>query len=266
MTSNWNATQFYSYDYLDDRWKELTVFPDTGSERLDATWVQIGRTPTGPVVFNGAGSYTKHETWLYDAAGDTWSRRMDSSVCGRAPPVIQDDAKIYSIFGATVQRGQLAAYDIASDQWSMLAPPPFTSGVLTGVVISNRRIYGLGSSDPDLLYDISANTWSSAPSSPGTNGLPIGVFDGVSRLYKIGALCGTTPCPKDMWVLDTTTLTWSQGPSLPAPWVVYTPAIFGCDGDLYFFTGPEHDQPMTAEPAQYTLRFDPKTQAWDSSL
>lgn len=266
VTSNWNATQFYSYDYLSDHWTELTVFPSAGALRLDSVDVQLGRTPTGPLVFFHTGPTSAHQTWVYDPHSDTWSQRADSTVGGGAPPVIQDDATIYSIVSDTTQRGKLVAYDIASDHWSYLAPPPYLVGSPIGLVISGRRIYAAGTADPDLIYDITGNTWSKAPNDPGTNGLGVAAFDGESQVYKIGALCGTTPCTKQLWILDTTTLTWSRGPDLPAPWVIYTPAIYGCDGDVYLFTGPEHAEPMTTEPSQYTLRYHPPTQTWDSSL
>lgn len=265
VTSSWDGMKFYSYDYLNDVWKELSLFPlSTPAMNASSSDVQLARTADArPFAFYVPASLGPHQTWIYDPPSDAWSRLADSSIGGNeAPPVTQDGATVYSIIQGTPDR--FAAYDESTDHWSYLAPPPNRFTVLTGVAISDRRIYGLGTGDPDLIYDVSANAWSTAPNDAGTNGLNVGVFDGESHLYKIGGLCGTTPCQEQMWILDTGVLTWSQGPDLPAPWVVNTPAIYGCDGDVYVFSGPEA-APMHELP-QYTLRYDPPTEMWDSSL
>src|SRR5207249_11859868 len=68
-----------------------------------------------------------------------------------------------------------AAYDIASDTWTSLAPDPLAdnhygsaSGAFNGkVFVAGGFIFGAGSAQVDV-YDIASNTWSSGTAAPTT--------------------------------------------------------------------------------------------------
>ena len=108
--------------------------------------------------------------------------------------------------------------------WQTMAPAPLARFESQGAAV-NGKLYVVGgfynnatqATDLVDVYDPSANTWQRIASIPeAITHAPV-VVDGAT-LYVLGGYVGNNPggSTNHVWKLDTTTNTWSAGPSLPA--------------------------------------------------
>jgi len=127
------------------------------------------------------------------------------------------DGNLYVLGGyesATNQQTNTAfRYDIASDAWIILPPPPGQHGIETQAAVWRGKIYWISGSLSNnvSIYDIATNTWSAGADVPGlANQGVAGAFAG--KVYVIGGGGGT-----NLRIYDIASNTWSTGPAAPRP-------------------------------------------------
>jgi hypothetical protein len=152
-------------------------------------------------------------------------------------------------------------YDEGVDAWSTLADAPTTElSPLVTVATSDGRIFGLGNNAQ--TYDIASNTWTLGSSEPQPRFTPTLVFKDPSTIYTFGGVSDGGAGTLNE-VFDTNALSWSIEAPAPIPLNYGSIAVVGCDGLVYVFGGAMPDG-VTNFP-QYTVRFDPAAQTWDTS-
>jgi hypothetical protein len=153
-----------------------------------------------------------------DLATGTWESRAPMPFGGEAPTCALDESSgiIYCADGIT--SNSFAAYDIAADSWTPLAPDNLTtdhygsaSGVFNGKVFVAGGFTNGAAVD---VYDIASNTWSSGTAAPATFFLAgyrqIGQF-----LYVVGGFEPTFANNATTWRLDMSSApgVWEVGPA-----------------------------------------------------
>jgi N-acetylneuraminic acid mutarotase len=180
----------------------------------------FAQTATHFYVFGGVdnGSTTNAVNRMNIATG-VWEPRASMPFSGEAPTCALDASSniVYCADGNA--SNSFAAYDIAADIWTPLAPDPLAdihygsaSGALNGkVFVAGGLIFGGASAQVDV-YDIASNTWSSGTAAPAVFFLAgyqqIGQF-----LYVVGGFDPSFANNATTWRLDLSTGTWDVGPA-----------------------------------------------------
>jgi hypothetical protein len=195
--------------------------PWTSGNPYPTTIVRYGfaQTATHFYVFGGVDNGTAvNSVNRMDLATGTWESRAPMPFGGEAPTCALDESTgiVYCADGIT--SNSFAAYDIAADSWTPLAPDNLTtdhygsaSGVFNGKVFVAGGFTNGAAVD---VYDIASNTWSAGTAAPLTFFLAgyhqIGQF-----LYVVG---GFDPIPNNnatTWRLDMSSApgVWENGPA-----------------------------------------------------
>ncbi|RLG99284.1 hypothetical protein DRO38_07940, partial [Candidatus Bathyarchaeota archaeon] len=154
--------------------------------------------------------------------------------------------KIYAIGGWGGSK-VLEVFDPISNSWAYLSPLPVGQEGLAAARV-NDRIYTFGSygvKDTVQIYDISNDSWSAGPSLP--KGLYWETAESIGdRIYIIGGYWAGPPYEGTLYILNTTTNTWSQGASMPMYAQIPSSAVY--KGEIYVF------------PVNY--KYNPSTDSW----
>ncbi|MCL0055367.1 protein kinase [Dehalococcoidia bacterium] len=217
--------------FIDLRGNKLDLTQDSpdmlNMEELRSRGVEVITDP--PVV-------TATQTWEPGPS-------LDTSRYGLA--TVSYEGKVYAIGGwngPTI----MEVFDPSTESWITLSPlPSGQSGLAASQV--DGYIYTFGSygwEETVQVYDIDKDQWSSGP------GLPRGMYWGTAEtigdnIYVIGGHSSIGPL-STVYILDTTTLTWSQGSDMPAPAQVPASAVY--EGEIYIF------------PLNH--KYNPETDSW----
>lgn len=117
--------------------------------------------PTYSSIWECDGQTLPADTWLFDPARATWEYR---NVSASPQPSGESHCGGYDPVGETyyaMRAGELWAYDVDSDVWTLLAP----DGAPTGA--TNSRVITVDTQRQQLwmrpdVYDIATNTWSAS--------------------------------------------------------------------------------------------------------
>jgi hypothetical protein len=120
--------------------------------------------PTYSAIWECAGQTLPADTWLFDPGGASWSYR---NLAAQPQPAGEAHSGGYDPIGGSyyaMRQGELWAYDVDGDAWTMLAPDGApTSSSYTRVITVDRARQQLWMR-PDV-YDIATNSWSTSVAS-----------------------------------------------------------------------------------------------------
>ena len=195
--------------------------PWTAGTSYPTTIVRYGfaQTATHFYVFGGVDNgATTNAVNRMDLSTGTWESRAPMPFGGEAPTCALDESTGIVYCADGLDSNSFAAYDIAADSWTPLAPDNLTtdhygsaSGVFNGKVFVAGGFTNGAAVD---VYDIASNTWSAGTAAPLTFFLAgyhqIGQF-----LYVVGGFDPTVVNNATTWRLDMSSApgVWENGPA-----------------------------------------------------
>lgn len=173
-----------------------------------------------------------------------------------AAVVADTDGYIYVIGGtsdggATIPTDTVYRYNTASNTWDTMAPLPMATDSIDAIEI-NGKIYVPGNADTadTFVYDIASNTWSTITANGGYSArsqYQVAAID--NKLYVLGGIvAAASASTTEVWVLDTTSGTWSAGVPMQKSRTSFSAGAI--DGVIYVAGGvlfPGFVPDMTAE-------------------
>jgi hypothetical protein len=195
--------------------------PWTAGNPYPTTIVRYGfaQTATHFYVFGGVdnGSTTNAVNRMNLATG-TWEPRAPMPFGGEAPTCALDTSTNIVYCADGLATNSFAAYDIAANSWTSLAPDPFVSdhyGSASGAF--NGKVYvvgGTGSySNAVWIYDVATNSWSVGNPAP-TGPFELAGYQEVGQfLYLVGGYDPSFVNINTTLRLDMSTGTWQTGPT-----------------------------------------------------
>ena len=179
----------------------------------------FAQTATHFYVFGGVDNgATTNAVNRMDLSTGTWESRAPMPFGGEAPTCALDESTGIVYCADGLDSNSFAAYDIAADSWTPLAPDNLTtdhygsaSGVFNGKVFVAGGFTNGAAVD---VYDIASNTWSAGTAAPLTFFLAgyhqIGQF-----LYVVGGFDPTVVNNATTWRLDMSSApgVWENGPA-----------------------------------------------------
>lgn len=226
----------------------------------------FAQTSTHFYVFGGE-DFIPNTNIVYrmEIATGIWERRAPMPSTAVSPPctLMEGTDVIYCGFGCQGQG--FAAYNIATDSWTSLAPVPTIDSCGSSLGAFNGKVFLVGGTSNEVqsavwIYDVVTNTWSAGTSAPSDVRFPghqqIGQF-----LYVVGGWGSLSPGrnKKTTWRLDMSSPPgmWENGPIFsPARadfGLVYDPgtdSLYALGGDK---TGDDDFEDSTAEVDQLAL-------------
>ncbi len=217
-----------------------------------------------PFMVAGAG-----ESHIADI-GDEWET-MAPLPAGRVfnAVVADQNGYVYVIGGTSDPAGNVPTntnyrYDTNSNTWSTMAPLPAPLMSPNGVEVNNKiYIPGDSSTANTYVYDIATDNWSTIPANGGYTARNYYQIVAIgSDVYVLGGIvAAANASTSEVWVLDTTTETWSAGVPMQNTRVSFSAAAI--DGAIYVAGGvafPGFVPDMTAE------KFDGTTWSFIASV
>jgi hypothetical protein len=234
--TRWQATKHaYAYNAADDRWQRLADMPEATTHAAiaaDGATIYL----LGGYVGNNPGGSTRN-VWLYDVAGNTWSRGtpLPADRGGGAAAIV--DGKLHFFGGATRRAGSRESTNDKAEHWVLdlrngggwqrKANMPNPRNHLAGAALDGK-IYALGGQHRENegttaqrqvdVYDPATNKWSRAADLPSAAGhLGIHVLDG--KLIVVGGStngCGSGCASDQVLSYDPASNSWSPLTALPA--------------------------------------------------
>jgi N-acetylneuraminic acid mutarotase len=219
----------------------------TAGNPYPTTIVRYGfvQTATHFYVFGGVDNGTAtNAVNRMDLSTGTWEPRAPMPFGGEAPTcaLMESTGIVYCADGIT--SNQFAAYDIAADSWTPLAPDPLITdhyGSASGAF--NGKVFvagGFSNGAAVDVYDVASNSWSSGTAAPLTFFLAgyhqIGQF-----LYVVGGFEPTFANNATTWRLDMSSApgSWDVGPAFTSQLadfgLAYDPGtnkLYSLGGDL----------------------------------
>ncbi len=209
----------------------------TVKQKLPVALLDAGGAELGGKLYAVGGKITgdihQRSLYIYDPATNVWTQGPDLPAAYPAvenPAVTSYNGKLYVFAGSTAAFtgavAAAAAYDPATNQWTMLAPMAAGRGGPTAQVL-NGKIYvagGMDNSGASLssveVYDPASNAWSAAPSmaerrdNPGSAvlGGKLYVFGGRTRNADGTEVNGTLASVE---MFDPATNTWTSRAPMP---------------------------------------------------
>lgn len=187
-------SDFWEYDILNDRWKQVASFPGPATNDLfcaaadSCIYTTEGYTDT---QFNS-------NTYKYDPEKNTWTRLSDCPVkrSGTAGFMIGDNLYVGTGFNVKNYR-DFYCYHIPTDRWSRIADVPEGRILAKGLSIDDvgyimlgrywRGSLNGGKLLPDIMkYDPSINQWSRCGDFPGGGRQNMAVFTLNGKGYIVG--------------------------------------------------------------------------------
>ncbi|MFO7546968.1 MAG: kelch repeat-containing protein [Trueperaceae bacterium] len=198
------------YDPADGTWEQVTTEPQPSPR--SAASIEV-HTPTGTVVMFGGGYFTGEtfatfdETWLFDAASETWSLLEFAE--GEAP-----ESAI----------GEMFAYHEAADTFVM-----FGGFTLNGFHYLTRTWH----------FDLATRSWTQVSPEHSMSGRNYNAFAYDPRTELLIMSGGPENAPDAVWTYDPRTPTWQGGDRVPpGPDVPYARKVYDPDsGALVRFGG-----------------------------
>jgi PKD repeat protein/subtilisin-like proprotein convertase family protein len=189
-----------------------------------------------------------------DDIGDAWETMAPLPSARVFNAVIASGSYVYVIGGTSDAGGATPTdtnfrYNTADNTWSTMTPMPAALAEIDGVAIGGM-IYIPGA-DPDsntYVYDTATDTWSVIPANGGYAApVQYQVVAIGTDLYVLGGIIGGASTT-GVWILDTTTGTWSAGVPMQNSRTSFSAAAIG--GNIYVAGGvyyPGFVPDMTAE-------------------
>jgi hypothetical protein len=198
-----------------------------------------------------------------EIATGIWEARAPMPDIAESPTcaLMEASSIIYCGFGRL--RNQFAAYNIATDTWTSLAPVPTTDSYGSALGAFNGKVFLVGGTSAVTsavwVYDVATTTWSAGTSAPSEVWFPghtqIGQF-----LYVVGSWDLNSPATnkKTTWRLDMSSAPglWENGPIFSLAradfGLTYDPgtdSLYALSGDI---RGDDFGDP-TAEVDQLSL-------------
>jgi N-acetylneuraminic acid mutarotase len=232
----------YIYNTAADTWSTGSPIPVSPGNRAFGAAVEIA----GFVyVFGGYnGSMVLNTTFIYDEKNDAWSQGANMPAARFGSAVATDGVSIWVIGGfAGTSLGDetntVWMYDPNGDAWTTgFANMPIPQGRIHAAELLDGTVHVFAGGFDGVnhfVYDTMADGWSSAPLMPFGVTDPAVVTDGT--LIYLGG--GGGPPPRGLGhfqIYDPDTLTWSQGPTMPAPAVDNTSGAIA-NGSFYVVGG-----------------------------
>ncbi len=169
--------------------------------------------------------------------------------------VVQQGGRLYAIGGWNGGK-VLEIFDGSS--WKRGAAMPKAQEGVAAAVVGNR-IYCFGSygwRDTTQIYDISTDTWSAGPPVP--QGLYWSTAESIgTKVYLIAGYGDPAHGDselKTLYILDTTTMTWSRGADLP--YGIQNPTSAMLNGEIYVFCQ------SNISPGPRCFKYDPVADSW----
>jgi subtilisin family serine protease len=189
--------------------------------------------------------------------GDAWET-MAPLPAGRVfNTVVADQNGYVYVIGGTSNAGGTTPtntnyrYDTNSNTWSTMAPMPASLMSLNGVEVDNKiYIPGDATTATTYVYDIATDSWSSIPANGGyTARSQYQIVAMGTDVYVLGGIvAAASASTTEVWVLDTTSETWSAGVPMQRSRTSFSAAAI--DGEIYVAGGvafPGFAPDMTAE-------------------
>lgn len=189
--------------------------------------------------------------------GDSWEI-MAPLPAGRVfNAVVADQNGYIYVIGGTSDAGGLTPtntnyrYNTTTNTWDTMAPMPASLDSIDGIEINNKiYIPGDDVTATTYVYDIATNTWSTIPANGGYT--PRSQYQVVAMgddLYVLGGIvAAASASTTEVWVLDTTSGTWSAGVPMQKSRTSFSAAAI--DGEIFVAGGvlfPGFTPDMTAE-------------------
>ena len=182
---------------------------------------------------------------LLVTATQTWEPGPSLGTSRYGLATVDYEGKAYAIGGwngPTV----LEVFDPSTESWATLSPPPISQSGLAAAQVDGY-IYTFGSygwEETVQVYDIDKDQWSGGPD------LPMGMYWATAEsigdnVYVVGGNSFNGPL-STVYILNTATLTWSQGSDMPTSAQIPASAVYG--GEIYAFP-PNH-------------KYNPETNSW----
>ncbi len=189
--------------------------------------------------------------------GDAWETVAPLPAGRVFNAVVADDSGYIYVIGGTSDAGGGTStntnyrYDTATDSWETMAPMPAALNSIDGIFI-NGQIYipGDATTADTLVYDIASDSWTTIAANGGyTARSQYQVVAIDTDLYVLGGIvAAASASTTEVWVLDTTTGTWSAGVPMQKSRTSFSATAI--DGDIYVAGGvlfPGFTPDMTAE-------------------
>lgn len=241
---------FQVYEPATDRWRSLAPLPEPrhhfGLAALDGRIYLTGGFHTLPFGADQA----HRDTWVYDIAGDQWSRGADLPAGRAAHAMVASGDRLYVVGGVGPEPASIFAHDRKLDSWRRLATTlPTLREHLTAVAFDGTlfviggRWRDQGNLTAVESYDPAANAWSKRADMPtARGGLTATVLAG--RIHVTGGedLASGDTFP-DHEVYDPATDRWTA--AAPLPTARHGLASGVIDGRWYVVGGGEQAGAMT---------------------
>lgn len=168
--------------------------------------------------------------------GQSWDVAPSMNYERHALGVVEHNGNIYAIGGFNGANKLEVLYS-GDSHWTELAPLPVGQQGLAAALAGNK-IYTFGSYGPSnicQIYDIDTDTWQAGPS------VPIALYWATAetvgdKIYLIAGYQARGDGPLDtLYVLDTVSKEWTQGPSLPE--IIQIPSSCVFENFIYVFNG-----------------------------
>ena len=179
----------------------------------------FAQTATHFYVFGGVDNGTTNAVNRMDLATGVWEPRAPMPFSGEAPTcaLMESTGIVYCADGNATN--SFAAYNIASDTWTSLAPDPLLR-ITTALprVPSMAKCLWLAAlrffSNQLDVYDVATNTWSAG--TPAPSGFLLAGYQQVGQfLYVVGGFDPTVVNNATTWRLDMSSApgVWETGPA-----------------------------------------------------
>jgi len=218
-------------------WSQANPYPTPIS---DYGWAQ---TPTHFYVFGGASDQGGvNNVNRMDIITGTWEPRAPMPFTSDAPTcaLMAGTGVVYCAQGSN--GNNFAAYDIATDTWSILADIPGGDHRGSASGAFNGKVFVAGGTslitDQVQVYDVATNTWSAGTSAP-SKFLFAGYQQVGQFLYVVGGwdLSSPTTNKTTTWRLDLISGVWSVGPAFTPARAGFALAYDTGTGKLYALGG-----------------------------
>jgi N-acetylneuraminic acid mutarotase len=253
-TSPWSGVASFIVGACSEGWTTLAPTPQPNGGVAQASAVGVPEVGKIYVIggFDGFG-FALNQTWAYDPATDTWTRKADvpspgvGASFGSAALI---GNTIYVFGGNNGLENTLWRYNVSTDAWSRGADlPTFNLGSAVAAIGGKAYLaYGSGFSNQTWQYDPATDSYTrkaDAPPLPANSNLH-GVALGGELHAFAGGFQGTSHV-----VYSPATDTWRTAPSIP--FGVTDPAVGAIGGKAYVIGG---------RPVARTQIFDPVLDAW----
>ena len=215
------SNETWEYDFPANVWKMSRPFPSP-SARYGSAMVYDSRDGA-MILFGGSvGSTNVNDTWAYDVATKSWSRRTppDSPSPRYSHTMAYDPASgLVVLFGgySNGNKGDTWVYNFTLDNWTQRTPSPSPSPrIMHSMAYDGRSglvvlFGGLGRGDT-WTYNVSSDSWTDkAPQfPPSARGGSLMSYDSSDGLILLFGGSGQSGFLQDSWTYSAATNAWTM--------------------------------------------------------